>query len=207
MNKKLIFSLIFSIITLISTCFASDFAKNSVVSDNIFSYSYEEKQGITPKNNEISDIADTFSTSFVVNNTIEQGYGAAFAPDFYVTKEITSCDSTSCLVDENAEYGVVKWGPFYYAHSNLAFAPVKNLYVGNIFTITDSTGTHTYEVAVRDVFEREYLNSRAGKSAVTSPLYKAKYYGTQYDISLMTCGDGTNDDSNYRLLIFANRIA
>ena len=89
---------------------------------------------------------------------------------------------------------------FLYAHSNLAFAPIKTLYSGSTFSATLDGVTKTYRVVARVVFKKSELDSNSGLRAA---IYSAAYQGKKYDLALMTCGDGTNDDSNYRLVLFA----
>lgn len=104
----------------------------------------------------------------------------------------------------DAGYGVMRYlDKFLYGHSSLAFSPLKSLGVGSRFVVTMDGETNTYEVVVREVFERDYLDSN---SALRKAIYNAKYHGANYDLSLMTCGNGSNDDSSYRLVLFANKV-
>ncbi len=93
---------------------------------------------------------------------------------------------------------------FLYGHSTLAFSPLKRLYVGNTFTATLDGVTKTYRVEQRVVFNKASdLDNNAARRAA---LYTGKYNGSSYDLALMTCGNGSNDDSNFRLVLFANAI-
>ncbi len=104
----------------------------------------------------------------------------------------------------DAGYGVKRYlKKFLYGHSSLAFSPLKNLYNGNRFVVTMDGETAAYEVVVREVFSRSYLDSN---SALRKAIYNANYRGESYDLSLMTCGNGSNDDSSYRLILFANKV-
>ena len=89
---------------------------------------------------------------------------------------------------------------FLYAHSTRAFAPIKHIYAGGRFTATLDGVTKTYRVERREVFAKSDLDSNA---SLRASIYSASYRGKTYDLSLMTCGNGTNDDSNYRLVLFA----
>ncbi|MBR3233049.1 hypothetical protein IKF74_02105 [Candidatus Saccharibacteria bacterium] len=107
----------------------------------------------------------------------------------------------------DAGYGVMRYmsygGNFLYGHSSLAFSPLKNLYVGSTFSVTMDGQTATYVVSRREVFQKSALDANA---ALRSAIYSAAYRGSNYGLALMTCGNGANDDSNHRLVLFANRI-
>lgn len=107
----------------------------------------------------------------------------------------------------DAGYGVMRYmnygGNFLYGHSSLAFASLKSLYVGNTFTVTMDGQTATYVVRRREVFQKSALD---GNSSLRASIYGASYRGANYSLALMTCGNGANDDSNYRLVLFADRI-
>ena len=107
----------------------------------------------------------------------------------------------------DAGYGVMRYmsygGNFLYGHSSLAFSPLKNLYVGSTFTATMDGQTSTYVVRRREVLSKSELDANP---ALRAAIYRASYRGTSYGLSLMTCGNGANDDSNYRLILFADRI-
>ena len=95
-------------------------------------------------------------------------------------------------------------GRFLYAHSSRAFSPLKSNYEGGQITVTMDGQTATYKIALRKVFVKatELDNNSARRLA----LYSSKYNGQSYDLTLMTCGNGSNDDSNYRLVLFTNRV-
>ncbi|MBQ2660120.1 hypothetical protein IJF86_01740 [Candidatus Saccharibacteria bacterium] len=126
-------------------------------------------------------------------------------PTFAVTKYIGSCSSSSCLTSVDAEYGVVQYkSKFFYGHSTRAFGVLKNVYVGDRISIVDADGiTRNLVVTARIVEQKSTLNSNR---QFRSDLYNAKYGGVQYSASFMTCGNGQNDDSNYRLILFASAV-
>ena len=104
----------------------------------------------------------------------------------------------------DAGYGVMRYnGTFLYGHSSLAFSPLKSLYVGSTFTVTMDGETATYVVRRREVFDKSTLD---GSSSLRWSIYRANFRGSKYSLSLMTCGNGSNDDSNYRLVLFADRV-
>lgn len=104
----------------------------------------------------------------------------------------------------DAGRGVKRYGEkFLYGHSTLAFSPLKQLYVGDRFVVEMDGKIETYVVSRREVMSKSTLNSN---SALRKSIYSAKYMGKSYDLSLMTCGNGANDDSNYRLILFATKL-
>lgn len=101
----------------------------------------------------------------------------------------------------DAGNGIMKYGsyPFYYAHSNRGFSTLKNIYEGQQIVVEGTT----YTVARRVVYERSYLD---GNASVRANIYNAadyvNYRKKQYKIALMTCGNGSNDSGEYRLILF-----
>lgn len=91
---------------------------------------------------------------------------------------------------------------FYYAHNTGAFSGLKNLSVGQTFIL----GGNTYKVAAVSLIDY----STAAKTM--NSIVTAKYSGTQYDISMMTCSGArtqqtkTGSTSTHRLIVYANRI-
>lgn len=92
---------------------------------------------------------------------------------------------------------------FLYAHSTLAFAPLKNLYPNDKIYLEQSGTGNYYRIDQRIVFSKTDLNSNSARRAA---IYSAQYAGHSYDYALMTCGDGTNDDEDYRLVLFVSKI-
>ncbi len=104
----------------------------------------------------------------------------------------------------DAGYGVKRYGAkFLYGHSSLAFSPLKRLYEGDRFVVEMDGEVVTYQVARREVIAKSTLDA---SSSLRSAIYAASYRGKSYHLALMTCGDGSNDDSSYRLILFANRV-
>ncbi len=118
----------------------------------------------------------------------------------------------------DAGYGIMRYidssrgynGNFLYAHSSLGFAPIKSLGVGSTFTATINGVTATYRVSARYVFNKaQQLTGGGENNKRRDRMYRGKDYdagGVQHSLALMTCGNGYNDDSNYRLVLFADRV-
>lgn len=123
------------------------------------------------------------------------------------TLRIEDVDST--LVDSGDH--VNKYGKkFLYGHNSWAvFRGLYNMVAGNTFTVTYGGVTKTYQVAQVVIFEKNgnrlQING-AGNYMVS--VSKARYQGTNYDLSLMTCYGTSygNGDASHRLVIFANEI-
>lgn len=104
----------------------------------------------------------------------------------------------------DAGYGVKRYGAkFLYGHSSLAFSRLKSLNVGDQFIVEMDGQVATYRVSRREVMSKSSLDANSG---LRSAIYGAQYRGKSYDLSLMTCGNGANDDANYRLILFAARV-
>ncbi|MBQ3464420.1 sortase [Candidatus Saccharibacteria bacterium] len=102
----------------------------------------------------------------------------------------------------DAGFGVKRYGDsFLYGHSSLAFAPLKTLSVGDRLEIEDGLKTATYRIEKRIVLSKSELDAN---SALRNAIYNASYRGKTYDFALMTCGNGSNDDPNYRLILFVS---
>lgn len=111
----------------------------------------------------------------------------------------------------DAGYGVMRYtgygGRFLYAHSSLAFSPIKSLYLGSTFTATIDGVTATYRVSARYVFNKAADLDGAANNARRTRIYSARdESGTRHALALMTCGNGANNDSNFRLVLFADRV-
>ena len=155
------------------------------------------------------DLASVPKTSYVSYSAPSYYYtystSASSAPaasnGFYISEPTRV---TNPAVD--AGYGIMRYmnygGRFLYAHSSLAFSPLKVLNPGDTFTATIDGITSTYVVRRREVFKKSDLDSNA---ALRVALYSSSYRGSNYSLTLMTCGNGGNDDSSYRLLIFADQ--
>ncbi|MBO7561240.1 sortase [Candidatus Saccharibacteria bacterium] len=103
-------------------------------------------------------------------------------------------------------------GRFLYGHnSSNVFGGLKNLSIGNIFTVTLNNETVTYRIAEKVVFEKNQETGKLtlnGAGSHMNNVARAKYNGTQYDLSIMTCHGQSlgHGDATHRLVIFANRI-
>ena len=99
---------------------------------------------------------------------------------------------------------------FLYGHNSAAvFGGLKNLSVGNIFSVTQNGKTTNYRIAKIVTFEKNgsklQLNSAGSyMNAVAS----AKFQGKNYALSIMTCAGKSygNGDASHRLVIFADQI-
>lgn len=104
----------------------------------------------------------------------------------------------------NAGRGVKKYGnDFLYAHSHLAFATLKTYSVGDKFAVETDGIVHTYQISRRETFSKTALEENSG---LRSAIYAADFRGNSYDLALMTCGNGENDDRDSRLVFFATQI-
>lgn len=133
-------------------------------------------------------------------------FAGVSSANFHISEPTTVSDPA---VD--AGYGVMRYtgygGRFLYGHSSLAFSPLKTLYVGSTFTATIGGATATYRVSERYVFNKAADLDGPGNNARRTRIYSARdESGTRHALSLMTCGNGANNDSGFRLVLFADRI-
>lgn len=110
----------------------------------------------------------------------------------------------------DAGNGVMRYmtygGRFLYAHSNRAFNPIKYLGVGSTFTATLDGVTSTYRVSARYIYNKAAdLDGKANNQRRIN-IYTARDGGVRHSLSLMTCGNGSNDDGNYRIVLYADAI-
>lgn len=156
--------------------------------------------------NESTIIATSYNPA--IQLAVQEEKAQLTVPVFQVTDYISACDSVNCFTSRDAERGIVQYqSTFYYGHSTIAFNRLKTVYVGDMIKVEDINGVvHTYKIAVRDVKSRAYLNGDGKIDGYTAGVYSANYYGTQYSAAFMTCGNGSNNDSNYRLILFAYEI-
>lgn len=129
-------------------------------------------------------------------------------PVFRVTDYISVCDNVNCFTSKDAERGVVQFqDTFFYGHSTIAFDRLKTVYVGQKIKVVDINGvSHTYQIMQRMVKTKSYLNGDGKTDGFTGGIYSGRYNGTQYSAAFMTCGNGSNNDSNYRLILFATEV-
>ncbi len=162
----------------------------------------------TPKKTE--EIASTFTpgvssvpkaSNFGFMNSVEAQHAALSRNSgmFTITNPTPVSDPS---VD--AGYGIKRYGSkFLYAHSSLAFGPLKTIYEGGKIAVEMDGSYNVYEVARREVLPKSKLNASSG---LRLAIYGAQIYGESYDLALMTCGNGSNDDSNYRLILFLRKV-
>lgn len=104
----------------------------------------------------------------------------------------------------NAGLSVKKYGnDFLYAHSHLAFSTLKTYSVGDEFAVETNGEKRTYQISRRETFSKSTLDENSG---LRSAIYSANFRGNSYDLALMTCGNGENDDPNSRLVFFATQV-
>ena len=104
-------------------------------------------------------------------------------------------------------------GRFLYGHNRAAvFGGLKNLGVGNTFTVTLDGVQNTYRIAQIVIFNKNVAKGTvelAGdETNYMGQVAKAKFKGVQYDLSVMTCHGQSlgGGDATERLVIFANKI-
>jgi len=134
------------------------------------------------------------------------GLTSAPATGFHISEPTPVPDPS-----EDARYGIMRYtgygGRFLYAHSSLAFSPLKSLYVGSTFTATIDGVTATYRVSQRYVFHKATELDGPSNNSRRTRIYSARdESNTRHSLALMTCGNGSNDDGNYRLVLFADHI-
>ncbi|MBR3256693.1 sortase [Candidatus Saccharibacteria bacterium] len=132
---------------------------------------------------------------------------ASFAPtsvsdqnlSFFYIKNPVSVSSPS----KNAGFGVKKYGDkFLYAHSTLGFSRLKTLNEGSEIVLEIDGKAEKYIVSRREIMQKSTLDENSG---LRSAIFSAQFRGNAYDLALMTCGNGENDDTNYRLILFASK--
>ena len=161
--------------------------------------------------NGTKDIAASYASSvptagYYYAPVVRTGAVSAPAAVFHIAEPTPVADPS---VD--AGYGVMRYtgygGRFLYAHSSLAFSPIKSLYPGSTFTATIDGVTATYRVSARYVFNKAADLDGAANNARRTRIYSARdESGTRHALALMTCGNGANNDSNFRLVLFADRV-
>lgn len=100
---------------------------------------------------------------------------------------------------------------FLYGHNTAnVFGGLYNMSVGNTFSVTDDGVTKNYQVKAIVIYEKvnDYTLRLDGKDIKMNIVAKARYNGTNYDLSLMTCYGTSygNGDASHRLVLFANAI-
>lgn len=170
--------------------------------------SNERKENITLPEKYTEQISNEFEEAKQNTNNYTKSLEKEIKT-YYVTKYIATCKNNTkkCFTDVDAERGVVQYKKYFYAHSNYAFDGLKTTYVGDILKVVDKDGiTRTFRIDVRTVKSVGYLNGAGKEDGFTGNVYRSKYNNKQYSASFMTCGNGSNNDSNYRLILFATEI-
>ena len=158
-----------------------------------------------------TEIASTFVSSVPTASYYSAPASRASAASFHISEPAVVNNP-----NVDAGYGVKRYidqkygynGKFLYGHSTLAFSPLKTLYVGSQFTATIDGVTTTYRVTGRYVYNKaSQLDGGGTTNTRRDSIYRGKDdYGTVHSLSLMTCGNGSNNDSNWRLVLFADAI-
>lgn len=104
-------------------------------------------------------------------------------------------------------------GRFLYGHNSAAvFGGLKNLGIGNTFTVTLDGVQNTYRIAHIVIFNKNVakgtIQLAGDETNYMGQVAKAKFKGAQYDLSVMTCHGQSlgGGDATERLVIFANKI-
>lgn len=129
---------------------------------------------------------------------------AASVTSFHIDEPVASSDLTYIL-DWSPMRFMNYGGRFLYGHSSTVFSPLKSFGKDSTFTATIDGVTSTYVIRARYEYSKAELN---GNSGLRTAIYAARdpYTNERHSLSLMTCGNGSNDDSNYRLVFFADRV-
>ena len=131
------------------------------------------------------------------------------------TLNITTVDSTT--IDSGNHVNRFKSdnfdGRFLYGHNSATvFGGLKNLGVGNTFTVTLDGSQKTYKIAKIVIFNKNVAKGTieldGDETNYMGQVAKAKFKGVQYDLSIMTCHGQSlgGGDATERLVIFANKI-
>lgn len=103
-------------------------------------------------------------------------------------------------------------GRFLYGHNSAAvFGGLKNLGVGNTFSVTLDGVENTYKIAKIVIFNKNVAKGTielpGDSTNYMTPVAKATFKGEKFDLSIMTCHGKSlgGGDATERLVIFANR--
>ena len=155
-----------------------------------------------PKNTEAIKITKREDISANISDSYVGNYSGGYSYSWSSSSSSTTFWYPTIVSTMQADpgYSVLQYMKMLYAHSNGPFGySFKSLGVGSRFTVVNGDGEQTYEIVSRQVYEKDYLNSQ---KYLRLSIYQAK----GHDISLMTCGNGYNDDSDYRLVLLADRV-
>lgn len=104
-------------------------------------------------------------------------------------------------------------GRFLYGHNSAAvFGGLKNLGVGNTFSVTLDGVENTYKIAKIVIFNKNVAKGTielpGDSTNYMTPVAKATFMGEKFDLSIMTCHGKSlgGGDATERLVVFANRI-
>ncbi len=155
------------------------------------------------------EIASSYVSSVPVSGyrttTAARSSAATTANTFHISEPTPVYDTA---VD--AGNGVMRYmtygGRFLYAHSTRAFNPIKNLGIDSTFTATIDGVTSTYRVAARYVYNKALELDGNANNQRRINIYTARDNGVRHSLSLMTCGNGSNDNGNFRLVLYADII-
>ena len=152
-----------------------------------------------------TQIASTFVSSVPTSGYSRTTYSVpTSSSSIFHINEPTPVNNTNV----DAQNGVMRYmtygGRFLYAHSTKAFNPIKSLGVGNTFTATIDGVTSTYKVSARYVYNKATELDGNANNQRRIDIYTARDAYGRHSLSLMTCGNGYNDDSRYRLVLYAD---
>lgn len=159
---------------------------------------------------DIREIKNEIATSYVSSVPVS-GYHYAATTTNTSTSSFHIGEPTPVYdTDVDAGGGVMRYmtygGRFLYAHSTRAFNPIKYLYIGDTFTATIDGATSTYRIASRYVYNKaNELDGKANNQRRIN-IYTARDESGRHALSLMTCGNGSNNDGNFRLVLYADKI-
>lgn len=126
-------------------------------------------------------------------------------------KTLEIVDVSDTTVDSGGH--VNKYGDrFLYGHNTAnVFGGLTSLGVGSRFSVTYDGDTTYYEVNKVVIYEKNRDTGKLqlnGSGSYMRSVANAKYDGTQYDLSIMTCYGTSygNGDASHRLVIFADAI-
>ncbi|MBQ6571048.1 sortase [Candidatus Saccharibacteria bacterium] len=154
---------------------------------------------LTPVSVEPLSLAETFSTANVVNmNTTPVATPSNGIKFYIINPEIIPDNATVLPAPDD---GIKHYKSLLYGHSLSDFDPIKYLSVGDLVSLTKNGITTLYRVSARNVY-----NKARDLDGVANSVFRDKLYtASGHALNLMTCGDGTNDDSAYRLVLSLDR--
>ncbi len=192
------------------------------------------KQEIEPLNGDFyfdeQDVQEETSKDFALRQKIEDKYEYSISSSYESTRKTSTTYTSTSSFSETVSYSsyisiagrtlriqdvddtlidstdhVNRWGKkFLYGHSSSAvFGPMKSLSEGATFTVRLDGEEHTYRIDYTETMEKPKVEKNM------SGIAYAKYNGTRYDLSLMTCA-GTSlggGDATHRFVVFATQIS